>query len=784
MSQLLLTGLITFISILTKADSNVPCGSGISQTTVLGTNCQNCSVLHPLLAVDDDTNSFSTIKLAPDIHYGYVAQRIKFSSAGSKKDQIKIKLSFSDPIYDRKLISNIFISTVVGNNINTERVNFNDKDVKLFWSSLQDVVVIFKPDENFQGVEIYLKAENNNKVRAVHLHYATVLPAPPEVQKGQVITCKGQPAVLQATKPLGANFKWYSQQSGGIPVYTGATFSTPAITSETTYYVEAIQSGCVIAQRTPVIIKPALTPDAPMVSGVTICSGQSATLTASGSPSVTFNWYDQSGSGAIIATGASFSTPPLINSATYYVEASINGCTSERKLAPVNIRKEPSIVWYQAIPQYSDIQSIARTQENNYVLAGYYLEYTASYYAGNTYFKMTRTDSLGNILSTKNILLDDEVITNNVTQHTSDNGYIFAGTKNDPLNLAIFKIDSSGAITWALEIPAGPHQNGTSSIIENNDGTYLVAGYTSNTNGKQFDFWALKLDNSGNILWSKTYGGPYEDILLSAVALQDGGYALGGYSTFDIGYGVWVVRIDASGNLLWEKKYNKSNWCDLKSLLLTPDGGFLLYASDYEADDIWIIKTDSMGNVVWDKLYGGRGYDSPKTITSAYGGGYIAGETKYASGLQIFKIDDEGTIQWNITLGRPETLITIFNNNDGSYFLGGGGLFVKLVDSNVNCSAREAKENVSEEAITSYTTTAFPNPFNSYVNVTIAAQEAGDLHVQLFSIEGTLLREVRQYINSGEDIVSFKTDNLPAGAYIVKLILNNQVVTEKLIKNN
>lgn len=785
-SQLLLTGLISFVSVSTKADSNAPCGSGTSQTTISGTNCQNCSVLQPLFAVDGDTNSFSTIRLAPEIHYGYVAQRIKFSSEGSKKDQIKIKLSFSDPVYDRSLISNIFVSTVLGNNINTERVNFNDNDVKLLWSSLKDVIVIFNPDEKFNGVELYLKAENNNKVRTVNLHYATLLLAPPVVQKEQVTTCKGQPAVLHAIKPLGAIFKWYSQQSGGLPVYTGADFTTPAITSETTYYVEAIQNGCTTNKRTPVIIKITPSPENPTVSNSVICSGQSATLTASGNPSASYNWYDQSGSGAIIATGTSFSTPPLINSATYYVEASINGCNSEKNPALVNIRKEPSIVWEKSIPQYTDLQSIARPQDNTYMLAGYYLESTSIYYTGNTYFKITRTDSLGNILSTKQTLLGEEFITNNVTQHTSDNGYIFAGTKNDPLNLVVFKLDSSGVISWSLEIPAGPspHQNGTASIIENNDGTYFVAGYTSNTEGDQFfDFWALKLDHNGNILWSKTYGGSYEDIVFSAVALSDGGYAIGGYAYSENAYhGAWVVRIDASGNLLWERKYNKSNYCHLQSLLPTPDGGLLLYAYDSEAADIWIIKTDAFGNVVWDKLYGGLGFDWPYALIPAYGGGYIAGGGN-ASGLWIFKIDDEGSILWDSTLGHYRSLNTIFNNNDGSYLLGGAGL-VKIVDSNVNCSAREAKENVSKETRTSITTTAFPNPFNSYVNVTIAAQEAGDLHVQLFSIEGALLKDIQQYVGSGQETVSLKTDGIPAGTYIVKMMLNNQVVTEKLVKNN
>ncbi|GAL86627.1 fibronectin type III domain-containing protein [Sporocytophaga myxococcoides] len=803
--QLLLTGLISFGSVSVKADSNVPCGSGTSQTIVLGTNCQNCSVLQPSLAVDDDTNSFSTIKLAPDIHYGYVAQRIKFSSAGSKKDQIKIKLSFSDPVYDRNLISNIFISTVVGNNINTERVNFNDNDVKLFWSSLQDVIVIFNPDENFQGVEVYLKAENNNKVRTVHLHYATVLLAAPVVQKEQVTTCQGQPAVLHATKPVGATFKWYSQKSGGLPVYTGADFTTPAITSETTYYVEAVYNGCSTSKRTPVIIKTTPLPEKPTVSNSMICSGQSATLVASVYQPSILNWYDQASGGNVIASGTSFSTPPLYTSTIYYVEASKSGCVSGRVPAQVNIQKKISKVWDNTVS--NTINNITRSNDSAYILAGYI------YASGNTYFRKTKTDLAGNVISTEQTFLRNGPITNFITQNLSDKGYIFAGTQNIPYNLLVYKIDQSGNISWSLDIPANGHQNGISSVIENNDGTLLLAGYTSNTNGKQFDFWILKVDYNGNILWTKTYGGPKEEILISAIAVPDGGYALGGYAIGDTSQRAWLVRINDSGDILWDKIYSKSYMDQIQSLILTPEEGFLLYAMDYEHTDHWIIKTDSLGNVIWNKIYGGSNFDYPVTVIPAYGGGYIAGGyTRSSNGdisdgnngdddLWIYKIDDAGNKIWDITLGgsSSDRLSSLFNNNDGSYLLGAysfsgpndgdvthgpGDWLVKIVESNGNCAAREAKENVAEVNTVSYKTTAYPNPFNSNINLDITANEAGNLHLQLFSIEGILLKDIQQYVGSGQGTVSLKTDEMPAGTYIVKMMLNNQVVTEKLIKNN
>jgi hypothetical protein len=251
----------------------------------------------------------------------------------------------------------------------------------------------------------------------------------------------------------------------------------------------------------------------------------------------------------------------------------------------------------------------------------------------------------------------------------------------------------------------------------------------------------------------------------------------------------------------------------IQSLILSPEEGFLLYVLDYEHTDHWIIKTDSLGNVIWDKIYGGSNFDYPVTVIPAYGGGYIAGGfTRSSDGdisdgnngdddLWIYKIDEAGNKIWDITLGgnSSERLNSLFNNNDGSYILGAyafsgpndgdvthgpGDWLVKIEESNGNCFAREAMDAVAEVNTIAYKTTAYPNPFNSYINLDITANEAGNLHLQLFSIEGILLKDIQQYVGAGQGTVSLKTDEIPAGTYIVKMMLNNQVVTEKLIKNN
>lgn len=59
----------------------------------------------------------------------------------------------------------------------------------------------------------------------------------------------------------------------------------------------------------------------PVANGVSVCQGQSATLTATASGNI--NWYVGQNGGNPIGTGTSFNTPPLNSSTTYYAETQI-----------------------------------------------------------------------------------------------------------------------------------------------------------------------------------------------------------------------------------------------------------------------------------------------------------------------------------------------------------------------------------------------------------------------------------------------------------------------------
>ena len=167
----------------------------------------------------------------------------------------------------------------------------------------------------------------------------TAAPIPPVPTVGNASTCANSTATLTATAP-GGSYAWYDDATGGTLQGTGASFTTPALTANTTYYVQTTLNGCTSARR-PVMVTVNQAPDAPTASGTTICSGSQTTLTANGS-SGTYQWFDAATGGNLLpANGASFTTPVLQNTTTYYVHTTVNGCASTRTPVTVTVNETP-----------------------------------------------------------------------------------------------------------------------------------------------------------------------------------------------------------------------------------------------------------------------------------------------------------------------------------------------------------------------------------------------------------------------------------------------------------
>lgn len=242
-------------------------------------------------------------------------------------------------------------------------------------------------------------------------------------------------------------------------------------------------------------------------------------------------------------------------------------------------------------------------------------------------------------------------------------------------------------------------------IIQTNDNNYIWLGLTqsndydiSGAHGSS-DFWIVKLNSSGEIKWSKTYGGSDVDWPYSIQQTSDGGYIIAGYTqsndgditSFHGNSDAWIIKLDGLGNMEWQRSIGGSLWDEAQFATETSDKGYIITGKSSSTDgdaagnpggnfDYWIIKLDHAGMIQWQKAYGGSLEDGARYVTQTEDGGYIVvGEANSNDGdisgnhggadLWILKLDGAGNIQWSKCLGGCcfDSGQAIFATEDGYY---------------------------------------------------------------------------------------------------------------------
>lgn len=147
--------------------------------------------------------------------------------------------------------------------------------------------------------------------------------------------CGSGTLTLAATSNTGF-IRWYDASTGGNYLKTGDTYTTPSISTTTTYYALASSDGsCENGERTPIIAVVNTIPTITSTTNTTICGAGTGTLTATASAGI-INWYASQTSGTSLDTGTSFTSPIITSTTTYYIDATNIGCTTLAR-TPVTI---------------------------------------------------------------------------------------------------------------------------------------------------------------------------------------------------------------------------------------------------------------------------------------------------------------------------------------------------------------------------------------------------------------------------------------------------------------
>jgi len=253
---------------------------------------------------------------------------------------------------------------------------------------------------------------------------------------------------------------------------------------------------------------------------------------------------------------------------------------------------------------YECLKSIQQTYDGGYIVAG---SYTSASGTGDDFWVL-KLNSTGNVTWQKAYGGSGSEYAHSI-QQTKDNGYIVTGYTSSfgagNTDFWILKLDESGDISWQ-KIYGGSDSDHPHSICQTSDGGYIVAGYTHSFGASIGDFpdlWVLKLDSNGNISWQKTYGGSHSEYADSIKQTIDGGYIVAG-RTYFFGAGnadFWVLKLDENGDVVWEKTYGGSDPEHAYSIQQTSDGGYIVAGQTYSFGaghyDGLVLKLDENGDI-------------------------------------------------------------------------------------------------------------------------------------------------------------------------------------------
>lgn len=275
-----------------------------------------------------------------------------------------------------------------------------------------------------------------------------------------------------------------------------------------------------------------------------------------------------------------------------------------------------------------------------------------------------KLDTGGNIIWQKTIGGNASDVLYSI-EPTSDGGYICGASSSSGISWDkteinygwedywIFKLDATGTIIWQNTIN-GDSDDILKTIHQTPDNGFIISGHSSSgvssdksEAGAGYDFWIIKLNALGNILWEKTLGGNNHEGQPDIQITLDGGLICAGTTRSDISGDVteisrgfedfWIIKLDGAGNTQWQKRIggNYSEWA--LSCFQNPDGSFIIGGetgslmsgdkteNNYGIRDGYLLQLDSIGEIVWQNTIGGMSYDNIISVGMCKDGGVIVG---------------------------------------------------------------------------------------------------------------------------------------------------------------
>lgn len=321
------------------------------------------------------------------------------------------------------------------------------------------------------------------------------------------------------------------------------------------------------------------------------------------------------------------------------------------------------------------------TSDGGYIVAGN--PFTSG---GGPHFLLVKLDAYGTILWQK--AYDGPAHAEITDIHeTADNGFILAGaakaTSAANSSFIVIKLDSEGSMVWNRMV-GGENTDYANAVSQTRDGGYIAAGWTNSFDEESSNSWVVKLDSAGDIVWEKCYSHLFEAEAVEIRETMDNGFFIAGHmqAPDSIVADFYAMKLDRDGDVIWSSVYRVDGGNRINAIDLLEDGGCVAagstFSSEYETGGFWVISLSSSGSIEWNKAYGGAETDAALAIEKTRNGGYIAAGVRdggfgRSSDIFVLKLDQSGEAGWGKSYGGGDfdIALSVRQTVDGGYVITG-----------------------------------------------------------------------------------------------------------------
>jgi hypothetical protein len=393
----------------------------------------------------------------------------------------------------------------------------------------------------------------------------------------------------------------------------------------------------------------------------------------------------------------------------------------------------------------------------------------------------------------------------------------------------LLKINYDGEIIWQ-QTYGGSNGQSLRSIISLGNNEYLLSGSSrSNASGVKTensyggsDYWLIKINGQGDIIWDKTIGSSGDENLINSILLPNNTILVCGTSTGLTASGlktepnnsvledIWLVCLDLNGNILWDRVLGGVHFEEYGTVTASNEAIYALIDSWSDVSgqrtaprkggrDVWVVKLDFDGTLLWDKAFGGSGvelvrdafWDNDRIfVASASSSNISFDKTEDSKGgfdYWPFTLTLDGDVIEDITLGgdQNDEARKIVKHHDKVYILGASDSGISGDKTSINhgwddiwlveidAATLKVPAHFAPERIAVY-----PNPFTSEIHVNFE-----ELHVHRIELTDNTGKLIQSFeINhSNTSSIVIETGELPNGTYHVRLISKHGIYSKKVV---